>query len=120
VATARVKEEAASVAPTKTRVVLQLLKSLEVVKERRGAKVSLLKPHLSGGALDGLAERYRQRHADDHDKLSRMMEYGQSARCRWQVLLDYFGAGRGEACGACDNCRNPLESHIAPPGSTAA
>ena len=120
VAIARVKEEAASVAPTKTRVVLQLLKNLEVVKERRGARVSLLKPQLSGGALDGLAERYRERHAADHDKLSRMMDYGQTARCRWQLLLEYFGAGPRGRCGTCDNCRNPLEEQIAPPQSGAA
>ena len=116
VAIAQLKEEASTVAASKTRVVLQLLKAMEVVKERRGAKVSLLQAQLSGGTLDGLAERYRQRHAADHDRLNRMMEYGQTARCRWQVLLEYFGAPAGEPCGTCDNCRNPLEHQIAPPG----
>ena len=121
VAVAAVKDEASGVAPTKTRVVLQLLKDLEVVKERRGAKVSLLKPHLSGGALDGMATRYRARHATDHDKLNRMMEYGQTARCRWQVLLEYFEAGLGsDPCGTCDTCRNPLEAQITPPGERAS
>jgi ATP-dependent DNA helicase RecQ len=118
---AAIRDAVPAVASSKARVVLQLLKDLDVVKERRGAKVSLLTPRLSGGALDGMATRYRERHAGDHEKLNRMMEYGQAARCRWQLLLEYFGATMdGDRCGTCDNCRNPLESLIAPPGGTAA
>jgi ATP-dependent DNA helicase RecQ len=46
-----------------------------------------------------------------------MMEYGQTARCRWKLLLEYFSEDvEWERCGACDNCRNPLEEQIAPPG----
>jgi ATP-dependent DNA helicase RecQ len=77
----------------------------------------LLKPNLSGGALDELAARYKERHSADHVKLNRMMEYGQSARCRWKLLLDYFGEEADwERCGTCDNCQHPLEEQIAPPG----
>jgi len=102
------------------RVVLALLKDLGVVKELRGSKVMLLQPALSGGALEEMATRYKERHAADYEKLNRMMEYGQTARCRWKLLLEYFGEDvPWERCGTCDNCRNPLEEQIAPPGEHA-
>jgi ATP-dependent DNA helicase RecQ len=111
------KAAAADVADGKVRVVLQLLKDLGVAKEQRGGKLSLIKRHLSGGALDELATRYRERHAADHEKLNKMMEYGQSARCRWKLLLEYFGERvEWERCDVCDTCRHPLEEQIAPPG----
>jgi ATP-dependent DNA helicase RecQ len=113
----QLKESLEGVAASKTRVVLALLKDLGVAKERRGSKIALVKANLSGGALDEMATRYRERHAADHEKLNRMMEYGQTARCRWKLLLEYFGEdARWERCGTCDTCRNPLEEQIAPPG----
>ena len=42
------------------------------------------------------------------------MKYGQSARCRWAILLEYFGESADAArCGTCDNCVQPLEERIA-------
>jgi ATP-dependent DNA helicase RecQ len=111
------KEAASGIAATKVRVVLQLLKDLGVVKEHRGSKVSLLRPNLSAGALDELATAFKDRYAADHVKLNRMMEYGQTAGCRWKMLLEYFGERvEWERCNTCDNCRNPLEEQIVPPG----
>ena len=120
VSVTHVKESVEGVAATKIRVVLALLKDLGVAKEQRGSKVSLLQATLSGGALEEMAARYKERHAADHEKLNRMMEYGQTARCRWKLLLDYFGeSAEWERCGTCDNCRHPLEEQIAPPGEPA-
>src|ERR1044072_4794448 len=46
-------------------------------------------------------------------KLERMMQYGQSAMCRWRWLYDYFDEEmEEECCSACDNCVHPLEKHI--------
>jgi len=116
----RLKDSIEGVASSKARVVLALLKDLGVAKEQRGSKVSLLQPTLSGGALDEMATRYRERTAADHEKLNRMMEYGQSARCRWKLVLEYFGESVDwERCGSCDNCRHPLEEQITPPGVAA-
>ena len=37
--------------------------------------------------------------------LERMVFYGQTGHCRWQVLLDNFGDAEGfDSCGTCDNC----------------
>jgi ATP-dependent DNA helicase RecQ len=117
VSVADLKESIESVAANKVRVVLALLKDIGIVKEQRGSKVSLLKPTLAGSALDEMATRYRERHAADHEKLNRMMEYGQTARCRWKLLLEYFGEEvEWERCGTCDNCQHPLEERISPPG----
>jgi ATP-dependent DNA helicase RecQ len=116
----RLRESIEGVAASKVRVVLALLKDLGIAKEQRGSKVSLLQPTLSGGALDEMATRYRDRNAADHEKLNRMMAYGQTARCRWKLLLDYFGeAVEWDRCGTCDNCRHPLEEQITPPGEPA-
>lgn len=93
---------------TKVRVILSLLKDLEIVSRGRNAGLVLKKADLSGGNLAAVAETYRTRADADREKLERMMSYGQSARCRWSVLLEYFGEGEAaEPCGVCDNCVNP-------------
>ncbi len=49
----------------------------------------------------------------DKEKLERMMQYGQSAMCRWRLLHDYFDEEmEEERCGTCDNCVHPLEEQI--------
>jgi ATP-dependent DNA helicase RecQ len=66
--------------------------------------------------MTAMAEAYRVKQTADREKLERMMAYGQGAGCRWRMLLDYFGeAVDWDRCGSCDNCRHPLEEHIAPP-----
>ena len=39
-------------------------------------------------------------------KLNALLGYCETARCRRQVLLEYFG-DRTDACGNCDTCENP-------------
>ena len=104
-----------SVAPTRVRVVLSLLKDLEIARAGRGGTVVLLNEALSPANLAAVADAYRDRQSTDRDKLEQMMRYGQSAGCRWGQLLEYFGESFDGRCGTCDNCRNPLESQIAQP-----
>jgi ATP-dependent DNA helicase RecQ len=111
---------AGAVAPTRVRVVLSLLRDLEIVKPVRGQGVRLLNDRLSSGNLAAVANAYRERQDTDRDKLDQMMSYGQSARCRWMLLLEYFGASLEEPCGTCDNCRHPPEAQIAQPERGAA
>jgi ATP-dependent DNA helicase RecQ len=111
-----VKAAVEHVAPAKVRVIVSLLKDLGILKEQRGAYVRLLKTGISSGTLEALAEDYRTRQSSDRGKLERMMAYGQSAQCRWSLLLDYFGESSADVpCGVCDNCRHPLEEQVAPP-----
>ena len=59
------------------------------------------RPHLF---FIGKKEPERQPH--EREKLNTMIAYGQSALCRWHLILREFGeAIDGDACGECDNCR---------------
>jgi ATP-dependent DNA helicase RecQ len=63
---------------------------------------------------DRLARDYAARMDADRAKLERMLQYAQSASCRWKLLLDYFDEGNGfDRCGVCDNCLTPMEERIA-------
>jgi ATP-dependent DNA helicase RecQ len=117
---AEVESAAAGVPKNKARVVLALMEELKLVKARRGAKFSLLKRDVTGEELERMAREYEEKGASDRAKLERMMLYGQSAACRWGLLLEYFGEGAGAKCGGCDNCLRPPEAEIAPPEQPAA
>jgi ATP-dependent DNA helicase RecQ len=104
-----------AVAPSRTRVVLSLLKDVKVAKAARNGAITLLNAELSSANLAAIAEAYLAKQSTDRDRLERMMRYGQSADCRWAHLLAYFGESFEQRCGICDNCRNPLETQIAQP-----
>ncbi len=46
----------------------------------------------------------------EHAKLNALLGLCETARCRRQVILGYFGEERAEPCGNCDNCRNPAQT----------
>ena len=57
----------------------------------------------------------------DRGRLERMLQYAQSALCRWKILLEYFGEQVDwERCGHCDNCLHAVEHDIQPPHSDEA
>jgi ATP-dependent DNA helicase RecQ len=97
---------AASVSQSKTRVVLNIFKELELMVEQPG---QIFVP--SGKDTDELtlgraAESYRRRREGDRDRLAYMIRYAQSTRCRLQILLEYFGEKTPPLCRRCDNCTN--------------
>ena len=51
----------------------------------------------------------RQKHVE-RQKLEALLGYCETTRCRRQVLREYFGERRGEPCGNCDTCLEPVES----------
>jgi ATP-dependent DNA helicase RecQ len=113
---AQVQGAASTVARTKVRSVLSMMKDLRVVRELRGSKFKLASRDVSMTAIDELGREYTARIDGDRRKLERMGLYAQSARCRWKELLDYFGEGEGfDRCGSCDNCTNPPETQYAAP-----
>jgi ATP-dependent DNA helicase RecQ len=115
---ALIQESAGEVAKSKVRVILSAMKEMNLAREARGAQYRLLKTGLSEAELAAIAARYEARAERDREKLEQMMHYAQSADCRWQLLLDYFGEGAGfEPCGHCDNCLHPPADEIAPPVS---
>ena len=108
-----VQEQANTVADTKVRVVLALLKEMKVVRELRGLQFRLLVTDVKESELQVLSRMSEEKAEKDKEKLERMMQYGQSATCRWRLLHDYFGEEmEEEGCGNCDNCLQPLEAQI--------
>lgn len=114
VSLATVQGQANTVADTKVRVVLSLLKEMKVVRELRGLQFRLLVTDVKEYELEVLSRMSEEKADKDKEKLERMMQYGQSATCRWRLLHDYFGEEmEDERCGNCDNCLHPLEAQIA-------
>lgn len=52
-------------------------------------------------------ENDERRRVEQH-KLSALLGYCETARCRRQVLLQYFGETLGEPCRNCDTCLEPV------------
>ena len=115
-ALADVQAAARNVAKSKVRVILSSLKDAGVAAERRGARW-VLKRRAGADGIAEVARAYGERAEDDRRKLERMVMYGQTALCRWAVLLDYFGDGDpGEECGTCDNCTGRARLAVAAAG----
>ena len=115
-ALAAVQEHANTVSEGKVRVVLSLLKEMKLVRELRGTKFRLLRVDVKQLELEELSRLSEEKVNKDKEKLERMMQYGQSAMCRWRLLHDYFREEMNdERCGTCDNCIHPLEEQIALP-----
>jgi ATP-dependent DNA helicase RecQ len=114
VALSTVQEHANTVTDGRVRVVLSLLKEMKLVQELRGSRFHLLRVDVKRAELEALARLSEEKVQKDKEKLERMMLYGQSPKCRWRLLHDYFGEEmEEEQCGTCDNCINPLEEQIA-------
>jgi ATP-dependent DNA helicase RecQ len=104
------QQKASGVAKTKLRGCLATLKEAGVVGESRYAKFRLIKTNLGRSEIDQIVQQCVERNKQEHEKLERMMLYGQSTACRWKMLHDYFNeAFPDERCGHCDNCLQPLD-----------
>jgi ATP-dependent DNA helicase RecQ len=89
---------------------------VKIVRELRGSQFRLLRVDVQQRELEELSRVAAEKVEKDKEKLERMMQYGQSAMCRWRLLHDYFGEEmEEERCGNCDNCVHPLEEQIALP-----
>ena len=58
--------------------------------------------------IDSSTASEQQKHVE-RQKLSALLGYCETTRCRRQVLLEYFGDS-GERCGNCDTCLDPPET----------
>jgi len=67
----------------------------------------------SWGDMSQLMRFVQESDATDHfkfiqsAKLERMWQFAESASCRTNFILNYFGEYRSEPCGHCDNCLDP-------------
>ncbi len=99
------------VAKRKVQVIFNLLKEAELLSSTA----------VSDDVFEGLARSYRERAEGDRAKLERVTSYAHGARCRWKMLLEYFGDSCAlDRCEACDNCRNfPTSDTVSPSGASA-
>ena len=119
VSLADIQGEATTVARTRARSVLTIMKEVGIVREMRGSKFRLLVPDADHVRLEAVARQYQERREGDRAKLERMTMYAQSALCRWKLLLEYFEEGAEfDRCGTCDNCVAPPELRFQPPVQT--
>jgi ATP-dependent DNA helicase RecQ len=110
-----IQDASAGVARTKVRVIVALLREWHVLTRQRNQGYAVARPGLTETELAAMAAQYESRHERDRDKLDRMIEYAQTAMCRWKKLVDYFGETVDwEACGTCDNCLKAGEERPAP------
>jgi ATP-dependent DNA helicase RecQ len=106
----QVLDDVAGVARSKVRVVLALFKDWGVVKQRRQQHYEVTRSGLVETDLEEMAKKYEARQARDREKLDRMIEYAQTAMCRWKKLVDYFGeVVDWERCEGCDSCSKDQE-----------
>ncbi|MBY4898600.1 ATP-dependent DNA helicase RecQ [Cupriavidus sp. AU9028] len=72
----------------------------------------------SGGvtaAVEAIAAQYETRSREDRAVLEAMLRYARSGRCRWSMLLEYYGEQGGpERCGTCDSCLRAEEAACHP------
>jgi len=59
--------------------------------------------------IDGSDAPERQKQVE-RQKLNALLGYCETAKCRRQVLLGYFGEALAEPCGNCDTCLDPVET----------
>jgi ATP-dependent DNA helicase RecQ len=95
--------ERSHVPKTKVRVILSQL------KQQRVARTA------SSDAVQAIARYYENRRDNDRRKLEQMQIYAQTALCRWNNVLAYFGDPPVEGeCGHCDNCTRSRAAASAP------
>jgi ATP-dependent DNA helicase RecQ len=88
----------------------------------RGVRTRLKKKGMEPAALGAEVREHEKRRRHDEARLERMIEYGQSAQCRWKLLLEYFeeDVADGFRCGKCDTCVHPPENYIAEPAAATS
>jgi ATP-dependent DNA helicase RecQ len=97
-------------------VAVNMLKEAGIVHEGRGARFTLVRREVPGTELEQLAGQYERRGQSDRERLERIIQYAQSALCRWKIVAEYFGeAVEWERCGHCDACEAPMEREIKAP-----
>ncbi|MBL9045443.1 MAG: RecQ family ATP-dependent DNA helicase [Myxococcales bacterium] len=97
---------AAETSQSKARVVLSILKEMELLTEGPNQTFIWGGKDADELQLGRAAESYRKRREGDRSRVGAMLTYARSTRCRIQLLLEYFGDKTSPLCKRCDNCLN--------------
>ena len=97
---------AAETSQSKSRVVLGILKEMELLTEGANQTYTWTGKEADELSLGRAAESYRKRREGDRNRVAAMISFARSTRCRIQLLLEYFGDKSPPLCKRCDNCLN--------------
>ncbi|MBL8636164.1 MAG: ATP-dependent DNA helicase RecQ [Myxococcales bacterium] len=97
---------AAETSQSKARVVLGILKEMELLTEGSNQTYIWSGKEADELSLGRAAESYRKRREGDRNRVAAMISFARSTRCRIQLLLEYFGDKSPPLCKRCDNCLN--------------
>ncbi|MBR8456627.1 ATP-dependent DNA helicase RecQ [Burkholderia dolosa] len=104
-------EKLTDVPSGKLDVALAMLIDARIVQRDRQHRYRLrhgAEPAQLRDAIPAAAQQFQQMRERDRDALQRMIDYAQSARCRWRLMLEYYEEHtKIERCGTCDNCVHP-------------
>ena len=100
---AEVVAERSGVPRRRAQAILYLLKGEGMLRRTQRGYLPRVEP-VTDEELDALIAGLKERSEEDKRRLSEMMRYAESPRCRKQLLREYFGEDTGETCEACDNC----------------
>ncbi|WPB58109.1 RecQ family ATP-dependent DNA helicase [Xylophilus sp. GOD-11R] len=92
----------------KLKVCVSLLRQRRIVSVDPRGVVRLRRADVESAVLEAAMQTYQDKRTADRASLERMVDYAQSGRCRWQVLLESVGHDREidrPPCGHCDTCR---------------
>jgi ATP-dependent DNA helicase RecQ len=100
-------DAASPLSTTRMRTCLTIFAARGIVRRGAQNRYELVSRNLSRADVVRARQAFKERRERDEVKLEQMMSYAETAGCRWQSILDYFGSeedlpdGR---CGHCDNC----------------
>jgi len=107
--------ESVPVTRTKVKVIVELLKDANMVRQTRDHKLTPIHERLDVAIAGRLSAGYRERARRDRAELERIAFYARTGFCRWKVLLEHFGDPHTlDRCGHCDNCLQPPARRLMP------
>ena len=92
------------IAPRKLSIALQHLEDTGVAEIRASGEVHIAEDADLSAAAQQAAEEQEGRSGSRRARLERMREYGDTTKCRREMLLRYLGDDYNGPCNFCDNC----------------
>jgi ATP-dependent DNA helicase RecQ len=87
----------------RVRVILSVLEAMGVAEEVKAARWKGVEPKPTREQIDKAASVFEARRISDRRRLSSLLSYMNTQKCRVQMLRSYFGEPEGEKCGLCDS-----------------
>ena len=87
----------------RVRVILSVLEAMGVAEEVKAARWKGVEPKPTREQIDKAAMVFEARRISDRRRLSSLLSYMNTQKCRVQMLRAYFGEPEGAQCGLCDS-----------------